>query len=171
VRYSDQCFSLTGGVIVVFLMVAHLAVAGNFDTRLSRQADGTMMDGNTRLVWMTDGNTPSVNTCVGGKKTWAGAFEYVACLNSSNYLGHSNWRLPTEQELSTLGAAAIEWQLSIAATLNANGFLHMQNAYYWTSSGESDLTAVAVDMLWEGQSHPMNKFSRNHVLAVRTTEN
>ena len=61
--------------------------------------------------------------------------------------------------------------MSIAAKLNANGFFNMHNAYYWTSSGGSDLTAVAADMLWDGQAHPMNKTSRNYVLAVRISGN
>ena len=93
------------------------------------------------------------------------------CLNSSNYLGHSDWRLPTVEEISTLGTAFTEGQMSIAAKLNANGFFNMHNAYYWTSSGGSDLTAVAADMLWDGQAHPMNKTSRNYVLAVRISGN
>jgi hypothetical protein len=96
---------------------------------------------------------PFVNNCVGRKKPCAGAFEYVLCLNSIGYLGHNDWRLPTEEELAALDTAANEGQMSIATKLNANGFSNIHNAYYWTSSGESDLTAVVVDMLWEGQAH------------------
>jgi hypothetical protein len=51
------------------------------------------------------------------------------------------------EEFLALGAAATEGQISIAATLNANGFLNMHNAYCWTSSDGSDFTALAVDML------------------------
>lgn len=171
-RYTKKYCSIMGKAILTLSMAVVFAFAGHAHAGLSRQADATIVDSsNAGLAWMPDGSTPSVNKCAGGKKTWAGAFDYVACLNSSNYLGHSDWRLPTVEELSNLGTIITTGQMSIAATLNANGFSNVQSAYYWTSSGGTDIIAMAVDKLWDGQAHPMNKASMNYVIAVRTAGN
>jgi hypothetical protein len=51
----------------------------------------TITDNNTGLEWekKTAGN-------VGTLYTWLEAFAYIASLNTANFAGHNDWRLPVE---------------------------------------------------------------------------
>ena len=62
----------------------------------------TSLDYLTGLVWATNADTPPHGTCTGGIKTWYEALEYIECLNSHNYGGSSDWRLPNRKELFSL---------------------------------------------------------------------
>ncbi|KJU82664.1 secreted protein containing DUF1566 [Candidatus Magnetobacterium bavaricum] len=62
----------------------------------------TVTDNLTGLMWTKDAGTPTVGSCTGGTMTWQAALNYVACLNTANYLGHSDWRLPNINELESL---------------------------------------------------------------------
>jgi len=110
---------------------------------------GTVTDNLTGLIWMQDGSTPAItgaiSTCTGGGKTWQAALDYVKCLNMNNYLGFHDWRLPNIIELYSIAGKG---QANPSAWLNTNGFLSMQNWYYWsatTSAGGTD-HAMFVEM-------------------------
>ncbi len=55
--------------------------------------DGTVSDNVTGLMWTQD---------PGEKVTWPEAVELLEELNKSNYLGYSDWRIPTMKELYSL---------------------------------------------------------------------
>ncbi|MGD8915792.1 MAG: DUF1566 domain-containing protein [Syntrophobacterales bacterium] len=63
-------------------------------TRFINNGDGTVTDGETNLVWQKD-QAPE-------RMTWPEAQQYVDQLNAENFASHSDWRLPTNQELLTL---------------------------------------------------------------------
>jgi len=80
---------------------------------LQPSADGlTVYDTVNNITWLTDANTPASNrfglpvcngvnpgirTCVNpsGSMNYGAAAAWVAAMNAANYLGHSNWQLPT----------------------------------------------------------------------------
>ena len=72
--------------------------------------NGIVRDNVTGLEWVKDGNLMATRdpgfdtdgTSGDGAVTWQHALDYVAKLNNDDYLGHSDWRLPTIKELSTL---------------------------------------------------------------------
>jgi hypothetical protein len=67
--------------------------------------DGTVTDTLTGLMWTRDGCTPGPKVCqipYEGSKTWPLGLKYVACLNSQNYLGYTDWRMPNILELVSL---------------------------------------------------------------------
>ena len=99
--------------------------------RFKDNGDGTMADNLTGLMWTKDAGTPNVGSCVGGAKTWTGALNYVACLNNSNYLSHSDWRLPNINEQASLENLGESNQ---ASWLNSQGFTNVWQAYYWSST-------------------------------------
>jgi fibronectin type 3 domain-containing protein len=70
--------------------------------RFTDNLDGTVTDRLTGLMWTKDAGTPTVGTCSGWTMTWPSALDYVTCLNTNNYLGHSDWRLPNINELKSL---------------------------------------------------------------------
>jgi hypothetical protein len=69
--------------------------------RYQDKGDGTVTDVKTKLMWMrcSVGQTWTGSTCSGDAETflWAGAKKQTA-----NFAGHSDWRIPTIEELRTL---------------------------------------------------------------------
>lgn len=69
---------------------AMLALAGTAQASPMTLVDGGLgvLDSSTNLEW-------TANMNLGGQMTWAAANAWIATLNSSNYAGHNDWRLPT----------------------------------------------------------------------------
>ena len=63
-------------------------------TRFIDNGDGTVIDGETNLVWQKDPAPERI--------TWPEAQQYVGQLNAESFAGHNDWRLPTNEELLTL---------------------------------------------------------------------
>jgi len=99
-----------------------------------------VVDGVTGLQWVRDASTPTYGLCAGGPLAWQDALSYVACLNTYQYLGHSDWRLPNVVELSSLLNLQ---QTDSSAWLNDQGFTNVQSGYYWTSSSNVETPANA----------------------------
>ena len=101
--------------------------------RFTDNGDSTVTDNLAGLMWTQDAGTPAVGTdgCSGGVKSWQDALTYVACLNTINYLGYSDWRLPNMNELESLLKNAEE--ANLVTWLNGEGFANVRSAY-WTSS-------------------------------------
>ena len=93
----------------------------------------------TGLMWTTDGNTPGPATCT-MNGTWQGALTYIACLNTNNYLGYNDWRLPNVVEQASLINAE---EADSSTWLNAQGFLNVQGNPYWTATTDPTITANA----------------------------
>ena len=72
------------------------------DPRFIDDGNQTVMDNLTGLIWTKDAGTPTVGICTGGRRIWQGSLDYVKCLNTNNYLGHNDWRLPNVEELESL---------------------------------------------------------------------
>ncbi|HTG01142.1 MAG TPA: DUF1566 domain-containing protein [Nitrospirota bacterium] len=109
-------------------------------TRFTSLGSGTMMQDNlTGLIWTADGNTPNSLVC-SMDGTWQGALNYIACLNTTGYLGYTDWRLPNINELMSLIHAG---QADTAAWLNTQGFSNVQGNFYWSSTTNASDTARA----------------------------
>src|SRR5919197_1060292 len=64
--------------------------------------DGTITDNDTGLVWEKLSMDGSVHD-VSNTYTWDNAFSvHVAMLNSTNFAGHTDWRLPNVKELESI---------------------------------------------------------------------
>lgn len=108
-------------------------------TRFTSNADTTILDNLTGLIWAPNGNIMPTRdnnwdqdgTVNDGKVTWQHALDYIAKLNDENYLGHADWRLPNRKELNSL----INYgQSDNTAWLNSNGFTGVQGTCYWSST-------------------------------------
>lgn len=132
--------------------------------RFTMNADTTITDNLTGLIWAPDAGTSTIVTCIGGPKTWQDALDYMACLNANNYLGHSDWRLPNVNELESLIHAG---QIDNSAWLISQGFINVAMAYYWSSTtlNNSPNQAWAVN-LQQGDVTYGPKDSNNHVWPV-----
>jgi hypothetical protein len=104
------------------------------DNSIAAPTDLTITDNLTGLIWTKSGNLPAA------AKTWQEALSYINTLNSSNYLGHNDWRLPNRNELESL---VNKQQPDMATWLNAQGFTNVQSNYYWSSSSYAKYPSYA----------------------------
>lgn len=95
------------------LIFIALASAAPTTAALQPGSDGlTVYDTVNNITWLADANTPATNhfglavcngtspgirTCVNasGSMNYGAAVAWVAAMNAANYLGHSDWQLPT----------------------------------------------------------------------------
>ncbi|MBI5376806.1 MAG: DUF1566 domain-containing protein [Candidatus Schekmanbacteria bacterium] len=130
--------------------------------RFTDNVDETVTDNLTGLMWTKDGNLPN------GYKKWQEALDYIASLNSSNYLGFNDWRLPNANELKSIANAD---EPDSTTWLNTQGFNNVQASSYWSSSTWASYTYFAwrVDLrggvVWDG-----NKGGYNYVWPVRSVQ-
>lgn len=80
--------------------------------------NATVIDLITGLTWMRGAETPTLAECTGGMMTWQEALDYIACLNSHNYLGRSDWRLPNRKAR----ARSIGLSLRVVQSLGARQY-------------------------------------------------
>ncbi len=142
--------------------------------RFTTNADTTITDNLTKLVWAPNGNLLATrdphwenrSTTFDGAVTWQHALDYVAKLNTEHYLEHDDWRMPNFKELESLVNLN---QVNIAKWLDGQGFVNVQAAdYYWTSttSMADPSNAWAFDMDY-GNVHYFDKANSHYVWPVR----
>ena len=112
------------------------------DPRFTVSGD-CVTDNLTGLMWAKNANLPN------GAKTWQGALDYVASINSGSGLcGHKDWRLPNVNELESLINSG---EANPATWLNSQGFSNVQSDYYWSSTTHANYTDYAwVVYMWDG---------------------
>lgn len=135
------CYNALGGVI----SCANTGQDGELqkgitwpNPRFTDNSDQTITDNLTGLMWTKDSNAPGPTACTPGvTKTFKDALTYTSCLNTNNYLGHDDWRVPNINELRSL----INYDQSDLGTwLNTQGFSNVQNsssAWYWSSTTDA----------------------------------
>ena len=128
--------------------------------RFLDNGDQTISDKLTGLIWNKNANP------AGTVKTWQQALDYVKTLNSLNYRGHNDWRLPNINELRSLANAQ---QGDLAAWLNSQGFSGVQGAIYWSSDSDAFYTNSAwyIDIS-SGYVYSSTKSGSNYVWPVRS---
>jgi hypothetical protein len=92
------------------LAVALLAVTGLADAALqSRLAGQAYYDTDLNITWLANANLAVTNTFgvsginANGTMDWNTAQAWIAAMNTANYLGASNWRLPTVTDTGAPG--------------------------------------------------------------------
>ena len=108
--------------------------------RFTDNGNKTVTDNLTSLIWTKNANAPGPSACgPETSKTWQKALDYVACLNTNNYLGHNDWRLPNRKELFSLVDRS-KYKPSIPT---GHPFTNVQSDSYWSSSTCAGYTGYA----------------------------
>jgi len=157
----------------------------------------TVYDSGNKITWLADSNLPASNRftlplciagvqpCVNanGSMNYASAAAWVAAMNAANYLGHSNWQLPTSPSVdrgcsktgsngnsfgygcsagalgslyyTTLGLKAPATAVPIPAN-SAGPFSNLQPYLYWsgTNAGSNGNNTFSFDTGWQGANTP-----------------
>ncbi|MBF0317838.1 MAG: DUF1566 domain-containing protein [Nitrospirae bacterium] len=125
----------------------------------------TITDNLTGLTWTEDAGAPTVgSSCTGGYMSWAAALNYVACLNTSAYIGYTDWRLPNRKELlSLLNRGTFGSSLP-----SGHPFTNVQSNAYWSSTTSAASTGKAWTVyIYDGVEAAYDKTYNNSVWAVR----
>jgi hypothetical protein len=96
--------------------------------RFTDNGDGTMTDRVTGLIWEKKPGGGDKGTGYGGYLSWKAAQQYTDKLTLA---GRDNWRLPSVEELQALSKEA---KGRLARWLAEQGFLEVEEHYYWTST-------------------------------------
>ena len=133
--------------------------------RFSNQGNGTVVDNLTGIIWTKDANAPGPSVCIPGTyKTWQSALDYVACLNTNNYLGYDDWRLPNRKELRSL----IDYSNYNPALTSGHPFTSVQSGTYWSSATCTYYTNGAwIVNMWNGHVDYGGKGHVDYVWPVR----
>ena len=131
--------------------------------RFTANSDQTVTDKLTGLIWSKDAN-PAAAT-----KTWQQALDYIKTLNSGNYRGYNDWRMPNRIELESL----VNYGVAIPASfLSENYFTSVLQSHYWSSTS----FLLWPDISWivnfsTGHSTSGYKTSYSNILPVRSIGN
>jgi len=106
--------------------------------RFRAHADGTVTDTRTRLTWMrcAQGMSWQGGGCggVAAQYEWTEATQAVRRLNGNGgYAGHSDWRLPTREELASL----VE-NRCIDPAINSEIFPATPPSGFWSATRDKD---------------------------------
>jgi hypothetical protein len=98
--------------------------------------NGTIRDNITNLVWEKLTNDGTIHD-VDNVYTWDEAFQKIADLNTANFAGHNDWRLPNINELKTLPDYGQFWpSIDPAFNNGVDSFTQPSgdSAAYWSST-------------------------------------
>jgi hypothetical protein len=143
-----------------------LAVPPEPDLVVNR--DGTFTDNRTLLQWAKDDSTPGPNSCYGGseKSYWYIKY-YMECLNRSRYLGYSDWRVPTYNELESLRTAP---GVENGAYIDPQVHERLRKHAYWSSADLALFIHTRGLMIYNliGPIYTYNRMSLYYVWPVRS---
>lgn len=96
-------FHLPASGVVFLLAITGLLVAASAQASLISRLDGqAVYDTDLNVTWLSNANLTSTNSfgipaviSSSGALTWTAAKDWVAAMNTANYLGYNDWRLPT----------------------------------------------------------------------------
>ena len=102
---QTSCYSLEGSAINCAGTGQDGEMQAGVPRSFTDNADGTITDNSTGLMWEKLSNDDSLHD-VDAVYTWDNGFAVkIATLNSTNFAGHNDWRLPNRFELESLVTA------------------------------------------------------------------
>lgn len=159
---------------------------------LSRLGGQAVFDTDLNITWIADANLAGNNSfgvagiTSGGTMTWATAQNWISKINSANYLGFGDWRLPSSNTCSGLSCTGSDMGhlfytelggvagVNITNTHNANYnlFQNIKPNYYWSATNFAANATYAWDFDFgynqKGGQTIHSKTDYHYAWAVRT---
>ena len=190
------------GLIAVVSLSARatvLPLEGRLETAPGSGVYQAYYDPNINVTWLADANLAASNTFgvtgidTNGRMSWDTAFDWIAAMNASNYLGFSDWRLPSFDGngngtieiyggycfYSGPGSSCadnemnfLRWQQNISFqgsgyySTASDPFINMYR-YYW-SDAELGISAYLYDFFRGSSTAALKQYRLGSVWAVRT---
>lgn len=149
---QSTCYSNAGAIIACSGSGQDGEVQSGRARAFVNNGDGTISDNATGLTWEVHCNGPSCPPVHAQDTlyTWGQAFSlHVATLNTTNFAGHGDWRVPNATELQSLAnyersfpAAYAEFD-SCASDCDVTTCSCTASSNYWTSSTFADDPTLA----------------------------
>lgn len=159
----------------VGMVVAGVLASGAAQAALVDRGGGLIYDSDQRITWLQDANLAVTNTFgvngvnADGSMNWATASRWIAAMNAVNYLGYTNWRLPTSlnpdgsgpcggyyctsSEMGHLyytgGGLSAGQSINDSVVLNSL-FVDMQSDVYWSSTAYAPDPAIFAWIFYNG---------------------
>jgi hypothetical protein len=177
-------------LLAILLLGSVPAYAG-----LINLGNGIIYDTDLKLSWLQNANLAATNTfgvsgiTAEGRMSWYTAQSWIAAMNGANYLGFSDWRLPTALNQDGSGPCSVyncngsemgylyyvilggsaHGPGGIATTHNANYdyFVNIQNVNYWSGTESDPVNAWGFGFGDGGQGPVGGKVSVGFAWAVR----
>ena len=129
--------------------------------------DGTITDNTTGLMWEKLTNDSSIHD-KDYTYSWANAFAVkIAALNSANFAGHNDWRLPNVNELQTLADYG-RFNPAIDPAFNNGLDSFTRSSVYWSSTTSAGSPGLAWGVIFaDGFVRAIGMSNFGFVRAVR----
>ena len=86
---------------LILALLAGLSLSGAAQATLIDRGGGLIYDNTLNVTWLQNANLAATDTfgvsgiLPDGTMTWNTAIQWIGAMNTADYLGYSNWRLPT----------------------------------------------------------------------------
>ena len=125
-------------------------------------ADSATNGGSEGYQDIRDYDTTYTESTCGNSLSKCNTQAYVAALNAANYCGYSDWRMPSEEELSSI----VDFG-RVNPSINPI-FSHTRSDLYWSASPYAGYYGYAWDVLfYDGYAYSNYKGNNYYVRAVR----
>lgn len=140
--------------IQISFLLAVIFLCTPANANLIDYGSGMIYDTDLNITWLQDANLAASNTFgvsgidPGGTMNWNTAQDWIAAMNTANYLGYSGWRLPTTPgtsfDYTTEGEMAHLYYIELnnpqgdgvssGGLTNRGPFINWARWYYWTGT-------------------------------------
>ena len=135
---------------LILALLAGLSLSGAAQATLFDRGGGLIYDSALNITWLQNANLAATDTfgvsgiATGGYMSWNTANQWIRAMNSADYLGYSDWRLPTTAPIngstfnsifSTNGTTDAGYNISAPGTLYAGSTASEMAYLYYNDLG------------------------------------
>jgi len=134
-------------------------------SKFTVNANGTVTDKKTKLMWMQCSIGQSGSDCSGAGETFTYAYslQQAININQTGFADFKDWRVPTLKELTSMVDLTCG-----KPVLNTTAFPNVPKGWFWTSSPHNSNVYYAWMVYYEHAKHHTDvKYGTNYVRLVR----
>ena len=176
---------------LILALLAGLSLSGAAQATLIDRGGGLIYDTGLNVTWLQNANLAATDTfgvsgiSSGGSMIWHKANQWIGAMNSADYLGYSDWRLPTTVPINgstfnynyrSNGTTDVGYNVSAPGTAYAGSkgsemaylfFNELGNKAYYDASGNTQadygvtnagpFQNLQYDAYWSGTEYARNR--------------